>query len=55
MNDGKLLLTIVAGIAILLVLAPYLFGALKESGHLRSPKFGRRSSYPTFPNDGEEF
>lgn len=54
MNDGQILLIVVAVISLLLILLPFLFSALKESGHLsrRKPSAFRR--FPTFPTDGGE-
>ena len=42
------------GIALLIMALPYLFGALKESGRIKPPKFGRKSQssfrqYPLHP------
>lgn len=51
MDDGKLLVTIVAAIALIAVLSPWVFSALKESGRIKRPKFGgkSRSSVRQFP------
>jgi hypothetical protein len=44
-------------VILLLVGLQFLFGALKESGRIRAPKFGRKSKtfrqFPTFPVQGE--
>lgn len=55
MSDGKLLLTLVAVAAVLLILAPFIVGALKESGHIRRPR-RKPSAFRQFPlhPDGEE-
>jgi hypothetical protein len=47
------------GIIVLIIALPYLFGALKESGRIKAPKFGRKSAssfrqFPTFPVQGGE-
>ena len=61
MDDGKLLVTIVAAIALIAVLSPWIFSALKESGRIKRPKFGGRKSIRQFPlhppvqGGGEEF
>jgi hypothetical protein len=45
------------GIVLVIISLPYLFGALKESGRIKAPKIGRKSSafrqFPTFPVQGE--
>jgi hypothetical protein len=59
MSDGDLLLTIVAVIAVLLFLLSWILPALKESGHLKAPKFGRKSQSSFRPHPpvqgGEDF
>jgi hypothetical protein len=51
------------GVILLIVALQFLFGALKEGGHLKAPKFGKRKSassfrqYPLHPpvqSDGSE-
>ena len=52
MADGKLLLYIVGTIALLIFLASILLPALKEGGHLKAPRIGRKSrpsSFRQFP------
>lgn len=45
---------IAAGIALVLIVLPFLFGALKEGGHLKAPTFGRKSkTFRQFPLHGE--
>lgn len=62
MTDGELLLTIVKVIAVIALVSPWIFSALKESGRIKRPKFGRKSTsfrqYPLHPpvqGGGEEF
>jgi hypothetical protein len=46
-------------ILLIIISLPTLFGALKDEGHLKMPKIGRRKSassirqFPTFPVDEE--
>lgn len=47
------------GILLVLISLPTLFSALKESGRIKPPKFGKKSNtsfrqFPTFPEDGTE-
>lgn len=39
------------GVIVLVIALQFLFSALKESGHIRAPKFGRksRSSFRQYP------
>lgn len=41
---------IAAGIGIILIVLPFLFSALKESGRIKAPTFGRKSkTFRQFP------
>jgi hypothetical protein len=55
MNNGEILLYIVVGLSLGAIVAPFLFGALKESGRLtrRKPPSSFRQ-FPTFPVQGED-
>ena len=41
---------IAIGVALVVISLPFLFGALREGGHLKAPKFGRKSrTFRQFP------
>jgi len=53
MNDGQFLLIITVAISVIVMLLPWLFSALKESGRIHMRR--RSSAFRQFPlNDREE-
>jgi hypothetical protein len=57
MSNGEILLYIVVGISLGAIVAPFLFGALRESRRFktkRRPPSAFRQ-FPTFPVQGEEW
>lgn len=50
---------IAVGVSLVVIVLPFLFGALRESGRLKAPKFGKSKTFrkfPTFPvqDEGDE-